>query len=110
MGVLSASIVHAIPGRLRVKLSEDEQNFDSAEAIDLKLSELEGVDEVTRNLTTGHLILHYDQCQGTNPKFFRSVAETLGVSPNDFAIDHLEASFGQIVHDQSNGNGVESSS
>ena len=90
MGVLSASIVHAIPGRLRVKLSEDEQNVDSAEAIDLKLSELEGVDEVTRNLTTGHLILHYDACQVTNPDFFRSVAETLGVSPNDFAIDHLE--------------------
>lgn len=106
----SASIVHALPGRLRLQLSGVGQNLDYAEAIDLKLSELEGVDEVTRNLTTDQLILHYDQCQSSNPQFFHSIAETLGISPIDFPIDKLGTSFGTTEHDQSNGNEAETPS
>jgi len=110
MLIPSVSIVHALPGRLRLQLFGVEQNLDYAEAIDAKLSELEGVDEVTRNLTTNQLILHYDQCQSINPQFFYSIAETLGVSPKDFPIDNLETSFEETEHDQSTGNGVESPS
>ena len=44
MSAPSASIVHAIPGRLRLQLTGREKNLDSAETIDRKLAELDGVD------------------------------------------------------------------
>ncbi|GJL70444.1 MAG: ATPase [Nitrospirales bacterium] len=110
MNTPSASIVHALPGRLRLKLSGFEQNMDSREGIDLKLSKLDGVDEVTKNSGTGDLILHYDQCQATNPKFFRMVAKTLGVSPKDICIDNFDTAIGEVEHDGRNGNGVEPAS
>jgi heavy metal translocating P-type ATPase len=106
----SVSIVHALPGRLRLQLSGVERNLDHAEASDRKLSELEGVDEVTRNLTTGQIILHYDQCQSSNPQFFHSVAEALGVLSKDFLIDKLDPFISAVEDVQSNGNGVESPS
>jgi len=104
----SASIVHALPGRLRLKLSGFEKNLADAEKTDLKLSQLKGVDEVIRNLATGHLILHYDHCQSTNPHFFRSVAETLEISPNDIAFDSLPTQFGEAAPNQIDDNGVQS--
>ncbi len=108
MGTPTADIVHALPGRLRVRLNGYEQDLNSAEALDCKLSGLEGMDGVTRNLQTGHLILHYDKCQSVNPQFFRSVAETLGVSPDAFHPRTFEA-FSRTV-DQGNGNGTGSPS
>ena len=91
-----------------MRLTGYEQDLNSAEALDCRLSGLEGMDEVTRNLQTGHLILHYDKCQSVNPQFFRSVAETLGVSPTLLHPHKFEKLSGTV--DQGNGNGTGSPS
>jgi len=52
-------VVHAVPGRVRVKLSRDDLTEESSVELRSALLAISGVEEVRRNLRTGSLVIHY---------------------------------------------------
>jgi hypothetical protein len=59
MGGGEIRVVHAIPGRIRLKVSRLRGNPASAAEIEVRLSALDGVDRVTASPTTGSVVVTY---------------------------------------------------
>jgi Cu2+-exporting ATPase len=83
-------LVHALPGRVRLRLDRLKQNPSFAEEIQHALPGLPGVDQVEANPDTGSLLIYYDQCLSSSLDFHLSVAGALGISPADLDVDQLE--------------------
>jgi Cu2+-exporting ATPase len=84
-------LVHALPGRVRLKMERLRQNPLLADEIQRTLPTLSGIDDVVANPETGSLLIHYDRCLSTSLDFHLSVASALGVSPGDFDIAQLSS-------------------
>jgi hypothetical protein len=59
-GVLPAGRVHALPGRLRVKLTDIKRAPDAARKLEERLRQEPGVAEAVANPVTGSVLVHYD--------------------------------------------------
>lgn len=94
-------LVHALPGRVRLRLDRLKQNPSFADEIQRSLPDLPGIDQVEANPDTGSLLIHYDQCLSTSLDFHLSVANALRISPADLDVAQLETWLGA----QGNGNG-----
>lgn len=91
MSHAGVSLVHAIPGRVRLKLPGLRDNQDFAERIQRDLPNLEGVDAVEANPGTGSVLIHYDACKATSLDFHLAVAGALGLSPSSIDREQLQA-------------------
>jgi Cu2+-exporting ATPase len=91
MSHAGVSLVHAIPGRVRLKLSDLRDNQDLADRIQRELPNLEGVDAVEANPRTGSVLIHYDACKAASPAFHLAVAGALGLSPSSLDQEQLHA-------------------
>ena len=60
MDLEDVKVVHAIPGRIRLKVSELKDNPTLAEAVQERLSSVEAVDWVETNPVTGSVLVVYD--------------------------------------------------
>src|SRR5687768_12813068 len=60
MGMTGIKVVHAMPGRVRVKISRLKNNPDLAREIQDCLSGVEGMQRVEVNLITGSVLLLYN--------------------------------------------------
>ena len=60
MDLEDVRVVHAIPGRIRLKVSELKDNPALAEAVQERLSSVEAVDWVETNPVTGSVLVVYD--------------------------------------------------
>lgn len=102
MGNIGMNIVHAVPGRVRLKIERLEQNGHNglcAEDIQQALLKVAGINEVAINQDSGNLVIRYDVSQAASMEFAPSVASALGVASNGFDAGQLTALF------RLNGNG-----
>ena len=53
-------VVHAVPGRVRVKLNRDELTDEFSRELRSALLALSGVEDVRANRRTGSVVIHYD--------------------------------------------------
>ena len=55
--------IHALEGRLRIKVSEIKGALARALEIERRLSAIEGIDRVKANPTTGNVLILYNSCK-----------------------------------------------
>ncbi len=84
-------LVHAIPGRMRLKLDRLRQDPSFAETIQRELPALAGIDSVETNPETGSVLIQYDRWQAAALDFHLSVARVLELSPADLDPQQLQA-------------------
>ena len=103
MTAKGVSYVHAVPGRLRLRLDRLTWDCDYAEGIQEGLRAIPGIDWVGASQDTGSLLIYFDQCKSDSLEFQLAVANTLEVSPSDLDRDHLDALRHLTNGDPSNG-------
>jgi len=103
MTARSVSYVHAVPGRLRLRLDRLTWDCDYAEGVQEGLRAIPGIDWVGASQDTGSLLIYFDQCKTDSLEFQLAVANTLEVSPSDLDRDHLDALRHLTNGDPSNG-------
>jgi copper chaperone CopZ len=54
------AVIHHVPGRLRIRLSEVKGNPAKAHSIERALGAFPGVNDVASNIRTGSVLVHYD--------------------------------------------------
>ncbi len=59
MNVLASTYIHALDGRLRIKLPKIKRASREALEVELRLHEVAGVEKVTANPTTGSVLILY---------------------------------------------------
>jgi copper chaperone CopZ len=60
MNVLASTYVHALEGRLRIKLPKIKRALREALEVELRLEQVAGVEEVSANPTTGNVLILYN--------------------------------------------------
>jgi hypothetical protein len=60
MGIAGIKVVHAMPGRIRVKISRLKDNPAFGREIQQRLSDVQGIQRVEVNLVTGSVLVLYD--------------------------------------------------
>jgi copper chaperone CopZ len=56
----TAEYLHALDGRLRVKIAAVKGSSERARQIEQQLQRIEGIDQITANPTTGSVLILYD--------------------------------------------------
>jgi hypothetical protein len=94
MASAGIKVVHAMPGRVRVKLSRLKNNPAFAREIQERLSGVEGIQRVEVNLVTGSVLLLYD-AEGVDPvDSFISLAGTLALLFPELDMSELQTWLG----------------
>jgi copper chaperone CopZ len=70
-----AYYVHAIPGRLRVKIPLAKGRPDTAEEIQKLLKAIEGIDSTATNTTTGSFVINYNTKTLTSDKILSALSQ-----------------------------------
>jgi len=60
MNAVVSTYVHALEGRLRIKLPKIKRALREALEVELRLQQVAGVEEVYANPTTGNVLIHYN--------------------------------------------------
>ena len=60
MNVVASTYVHALEGRLRIKLPKIKRAIREALEVELRLQQVAGVEEVSANPTTGNVLILYN--------------------------------------------------
>ena len=58
--VVASTYVHALEGRLRIKLPKIKRALREALEVELRLQQVAGVEEVSANPTTGNVLILYN--------------------------------------------------
>jgi heavy-metal-associated domain-containing protein len=77
-------VVHAIPGRIRLKAARVRKNFALAEEIQTRLAAVLGIRQVEVNPHTGSVLVLYEAQDGVSPASFRALVEPLSTLFPDF--------------------------
>jgi hypothetical protein len=89
-------VVHATPGRIRIRARKLHGCSESAEAIVGRLSGIHGMKHVEVNQTTGSLTMHYHHSALESITFFGEVAAALGLISEGIDPGTVESMF-QLV-------------
>jgi hypothetical protein len=109
MDVEGIKIVHALPGRIRLKVAQVRDNPTFASQLRERLSVAQGIQKVEVNPLTGSVLVLYDAKAAASPEAFRTLAEPLlalfpGLTLQDFESLHsLSANGSQIAPPLSGG-------
>ena len=60
MNVFASTYVHALDGRLRIKVPKIKRAVREALEVELRLQQVTGVEEVSANPTTGNVLILYN--------------------------------------------------
>jgi hypothetical protein len=71
------SVVHAVPGRVRLKVTEVKNNLALAQAVRERLSALPGIRGVETNIVTGSVLVLYEMAPFASGDPLRSLTEVL---------------------------------
>jgi Heavy metal associated domain 2 len=77
MGIAGIRVVHAIPGRLRLKIAQLRDNPELARELYERLSGRRGIQRVEANALTGSVLVLYDAEEITSLESVLALAETL---------------------------------
>jgi hypothetical protein len=91
MSIEHIRLVHAIPGRVRFKITDLKGDHDRAEQLQQRLSTIPGIEEAHVNPQTGSVIAFFDPAALESVEFQLSVASALGISLADVGSDLLAA-------------------
>jgi Heavy metal associated domain 2 len=86
-------VVHATPGRIRLKARKLHGRSEPAEAIVHQLSGIQGMKQVDVNQTTGSLTMHYHRSALQSVTFFGEVAAALGLIAEGIDPSTVESMF-----------------
>src|SRR5215510_729948 len=83
-------VVHAIPGRIRLKVAQVRKNPALAREIQTRLATVHGISQVEVNPLTGSVLILYEAQDAASPDSLRALAEPLaalfpGFDLKDFA-------------------------
>ena len=84
------TVVHAIPGRIRLKVSQVRENPLVAHQIEQRLATIPGVQKVSVNPLTSSVLILYDTAVVTSPESFQTLAEPLSALLPGVAVKDLE--------------------
>ena len=92
-------VVHAIPGRIRLKVTQVRKNPAFASEIQTRLATVDGISEVEVNPLTGSVLLIYQASDIASPDSLRALVEPLaalfpGFDPRDFTVQQPAATDG----------------
>jgi len=93
MNVEGIKVTHAIPGRIRLKVSEVKENPTLAEEIQGQLSAVQGIRLVETNPLTGSVLVLYDAQAVTSLDSLRALLEPLSRFFPGIDLGELEAWF-----------------
>jgi hypothetical protein len=99
MDVEDIKIVHAVPGRIRLKVAQVRENPTLAGEIQTRLAASRGIRQVEVNPLTGSVLVLYEAQEAASPDSLRALAEPLsalfpGFDLKDFARKHLPSTNG----------------
>ncbi|MGE0825753.1 MAG: HMA2 domain-containing protein [Candidatus Binatia bacterium] len=77
MNAAAVTVVHAIPGRIRLKVAQVRDNPTLATEIQHRLTSLTGVRQVEASARTGSVLILYDAAILANAESLRALAEPL---------------------------------
>lgn len=83
MGLEDITVVHAIPGRIRLKVAEVRHNPALAAEIQGRLSTVQGIQKVEANPRTGSVLVLYQGQEMLSLTFLRALAEPLALSVSE---------------------------
>lgn len=83
-------LVHAMPGRIRFKLSGLKGNPDQAREIESRLATVRGMHRVEASSLTGSVVATFNPTLLESLDFHFAVAHALGISPSDLNPEYLE--------------------
>lgn len=82
-------LVHALPGRIRFKLSGMKGNPDQAREIESRLATVRGMHRVEASSLTGSVVATFNPALLESLDFHFAVAHALGISPSDLNPEYL---------------------
>jgi len=91
METAAIKIMHAIPGRIRVKVAQLRENPTLAAQIQEHLALVPGVQKIEANTRTSSLILSYEAAALSSPEGFRAFAEPLTALFPELTLPDFEA-------------------
>src|SRR5919109_2264942 len=77
MSIAGIKVVHAIPGRVRVKIAQLRDNPEFAREIRERLSGVRGIRRIEANPLTGSLLVLYDPGELTSLESLLALSETI---------------------------------
>lgn len=90
MGIGGIKVVHAVPGRIRVKVSKVKENPTLAGEIERQLSTIQGIRRVEANPVTGSVLVLYDPGAMTSLNPLLALSETFPLLFPEFDVRELE--------------------
>jgi hypothetical protein len=105
MGIPGIRVVHAIPGRVRLKIVSLRDNPELARALRERLSGVRGIRRIEANPLTGSLLVRYDPEEMTSRESLFTLSETVTLLFPGLDMAQLEAWLGQ----SGNGSGATAS-
>jgi hypothetical protein len=84
-------VVHAIPGRVRLKVAEVKENPALAKEVQERLTVVQGIHRVEVSPLTGSVLVFYEAQETTSPDSLRALAESLAVLFPRLTVQDLEA-------------------
>jgi hypothetical protein len=90
MGIAGIKVVHAIPGRIRVKISRIKEDPALARELQERLSAARGIERAEVNPITGSVLVLYDKTELASLDSLLSVAGWFGPLFADFEFSELE--------------------
>ena len=90
MGIGGIQVVHAIPGRVRVKISRLRENPALARDVQERLSAVQGIERVEVNCLTGSVLILYDRTEFESVDSMLSLAMCLSPLFPDLEFSELE--------------------
>jgi Heavy metal associated domain 2 len=104
MGIAGIKVVHAMPGRVRIKISRLKGKVVAAREIQDRLSEVRGVQRVEANSVTGSVLVLYDPEQMDPLDSLISIGSTFAPLFPGLNMSELQALLTSFS-DENNGNG-----
>ena len=101
MGLSGVRVVHAIPGRIRLKIPQVRGNSALAAAVEARLSGLAGVRRVEANPVTGSVLVLFETTGTTAADSLATLSETW---PSELGVLELHA--GAVTNGSGNGKSV----
>jgi hypothetical protein len=83
-------VVHALPGRIRLKVAQVRENPALANQIQQRLTGVQGIQKVEVNPLTGSVLVLYDATATASPDSLRALAEPLAALFPGFELKDLE--------------------
>ena len=91
MSIAGITVVHAIPGRVRLKIPQLRDNPELARDIQQRVSGHQGIRRIEANPLTGSLLVLYDPSELTSLESLLALSETLTPLFPDLDIGQIEA-------------------